>query len=138
MASGAAASFEEYLRRYPQGRFSDLARTQIATLRPAPSGANPSLPGGTCGNGVVVGLDPKGDGFLAVKAGPGLNYQRIDKLHNGDQIYLCTQRGDWLGIVYTRSNQTCNVSGTWRESMQYTGPCRSGWAHGNWIKATAR
>jgi hypothetical protein len=35
-----------------------------------------------CAGGVVVDLDPHGDGFLAVKAGPGLNYARIDKLYN--------------------------------------------------------
>src|SRR4051794_31849558 len=36
------------------------------------------------GTGVVVDLDPHGDGFLAVKSGPGLSYPRIDKLYNGE------------------------------------------------------
>jgi hypothetical protein len=36
MAAGAAGNFEEYLQRYPQGRFSDIARYQIAALRPPP------------------------------------------------------------------------------------------------------
>ena len=36
-----------------------------------------------CAYGIVHNLDPKGDGFLAVKAGPGLHYERIDKLYNG-------------------------------------------------------
>jgi hypothetical protein len=40
-----------------------------------------------CANGVVHNLDPKGDGFLAVKAGPGLHYERIDKLFNGKQAH---------------------------------------------------
>jgi hypothetical protein len=39
-----------------------------------------------CGNDVVHGLNPKGDGFLAVKAGPGLHYKRIDKLFNGEEV----------------------------------------------------
>jgi hypothetical protein len=40
------------------------------------------------GAGVVLGLDPRGDGFLAVKAGPALRYKRIDKLYNGEEAYL--------------------------------------------------
>jgi hypothetical protein len=46
-----------------------------------------------CANGVVHNLDPKGDGFLAVKAGPGLHYARIDKLYNGKQVFMCGQKG---------------------------------------------
>src|SRR3954449_12304238 len=62
------------------------------TAREAP--IRPQIPviiGGDAGydacssNGVVVGLDPNGDGFLAVKSGPGLSYPRIDKLYNGDR-----------------------------------------------------
>jgi hypothetical protein len=55
-----------------------------------------------CGSsGTVEGLNPHGDGFLAVKAGPGLNFERIDKLYNGMQVYICGEQGDWLAIVYS-------------------------------------
>ena len=87
-----------------------------------------------CGNGVVRGLDPKGDGFLTVKSAPGLRYRRIDKLFNGDQVYLCAKAGDWLGVVYTRTRQDCNVVTPWPKSLPYTGPCRSGWVHSHWIE----
>src|SRR5207302_1807078 len=33
----AAADFEEYLRRFPQGEFVGLARNRIAALQPAPT-----------------------------------------------------------------------------------------------------
>lgn len=46
--------------------------------------------GDACGNGVVTGLNPRGDGFLAVKAGPGLDFKRIDKVFNGTQVYSVT------------------------------------------------
>jgi hypothetical protein len=46
-----------------------------------------------CNYAVVHNLDPKGDGFLAVKAGPGLHYARIDKLYNGKQVFMCGQKG---------------------------------------------
>jgi hypothetical protein len=90
-----------------------------------------------CGTGIIVGLDPNGDGFLAVKAGPGVNYSRIDKLFNGEQIYLCQQKGDWWGIVYSKEHRQCNVNNGWPLTLPYTGPCRSGWAHRRWIKLIA-
>ena len=52
-----------------------------------------------CANGRVHRLDPSGDGFLAVKGGPGLNYDRIDELYNGEKVYLRVATGDWFGVV---------------------------------------
>ncbi len=88
-----------------------------------------------CGSiGVVRGLDPHGgDGFLAVKSGPGLTYPRIGKLYNGEQVYLCSDAGDWYGIVYSKRHQDCNVSTPWPQSSAYTGPCRSGWVYKRWV-----
>jgi hypothetical protein len=80
---------------------------------------------------------PKGDGFLAVRGGPGPRYSRIDKLRNGDQVYLCVESDDWYGIVYTKSNQDCNVATPWPKSRPYTGPCRSGWVPRQWIELIA-
>lgn len=91
-----------------------------------------------CGSsGIVRGLDPRGDGFLAVKSGPSLQAQRIDKLYNGETVYLCNQKGDWYGIVYSKKRQDCNVSTAWPKTLPYTGPCRSGWAHKRWIEPYA-
>ena len=61
------------------------------------------------GNGVVEGLDPSGDGFLAVRSGPGSKYGEIDRLYNGEQVYLCAEKGKWLGVVYSKRRQDCNV-----------------------------
>lgn len=90
-----------------------------------------------CGNGVVVGLDPNGDGFLAVKAGPGLRYRRIDKLFNGEKVYICVEAGNWYGIIYTKIRRDCNVMTPWPRSLPYTGPCRSGWVHKRWVEVIA-
>lgn len=87
-------------------------------------------------SGTVEGLNPRGDGFLAVKAGPGLNFERVDKLYNGMQVYICGERGNWFAIVYSqagRFSERCNVSTPWPKAMPYSGPCRSGWVHRNWI-----
>lgn len=107
---------------------------------------NPQTPiimeGGTgldpCGNGYVKGLDPQGDGWLAVKSAPNIKAKRIDKIYNGQEVYVCEQRGDWIGIVYTtRRTADCNTMSPWTATLPYTGPCRSGWAHRKYIDAYA-
>jgi len=91
-----------------------------------------------CGaNGVVEGLDPSGDGFLAVRSGPGTKYAEIDRLYNGNQVYLCAEKGKWLGIVYSKQRQDCNVTTAWVTTQPYTGPCKSGWVHRNWVRLWA-
>jgi hypothetical protein len=91
-----------------------------------------------CAYGVVHNLDPKGDGFLAVKAGPGLHYERIDKLYNGESVIICGGKGVWYAIIYTKARQGqhmryCDVDENPVKTFPYTGPCRSGWAHQRWI-----
>jgi DNA-binding beta-propeller fold protein YncE len=88
-------------------------------------------------NAVVQGLDPAGDGFLSVRSSPGSKNPELDRLHEGDPVFVCTERGDWLGVVYTRAGRECGVTSPWSASQVYTGPCRSGWVHRNWISITA-
>ena len=81
------------------------------------------------GNGSSNGLDPRGDGFLAVKSGPHLKFPRIDQLFNGQDVYVCETRGDWLGMVYP-AEAKCGVgSKSWSVTDSYSGPCSSGWVH---------
>ncbi|AUH65721.1 SH3 domain-containing protein [Paracoccus zhejiangensis] len=67
-----------------------------------------------CAGSIVAGLDPKGDGFLAVRSGPGTDFTRIDELHNGDLVRTCARSGPWIGITYGK-------------------PRRRGWVHGRWL-----
>ncbi|MGH0260990.1 hypothetical protein [Sinorhizobium meliloti] len=91
-----------------------------------------------CGaTGVVEGLNPSGDGFLAVRGGPGSNHAEIDRLYNGEQVYFCKENGEWLGVVYSKRRQDCNVSTPWISTQSYTGPCKSGWVHRNWVRLHA-
>jgi Bacterial SH3 domain len=62
----------------------------------------------------VAGLDPNGDGFLAVRAGPGTNHRKIDELYNGDRVRTCARSGAWFGVYYGN-------------------PRRVGWVHGKWL-----
>lgn len=62
----------------------------------------------------VMGLNPNGDGFLAVRSGPGSNYRMIGQVHNGDRVGTYLRRGDWYAISFGPRDQL-------------------GWAHANWL-----
>lgn len=78
----------------------------------------------TCASSVVAGLDPEGDGFLALRSGPGTGYAKIGELHNGDVVYPCDARGDWVGILLAYPGRG-----------QKPGP--GGWVHGRWLRPQA-
>lgn len=92
-----------------------------------------------CGStGVIVGLDPNGDGFLSVQSGPGGRpYREIDRLYNGNPVYICGKQGKWYSVVYPADGRDCGVSSPWPIKLPYTGPCRFGWIHSNYVRATA-
>lgn len=66
------------------------------------------------GAATVMGLDPNGDGFLAVRTGPGSNYRMIGKVFNGNRVGTYGKQGPWYAISFGPNNQL-------------------GWAHGNWL-----
>lgn len=59
------------------------------------------------GLGVVSGLKPGGDGFLAVRSGADGNYKLLDKLPEGQEVHICSSASDgkWLGVVYSRKRE---------------------------------
>ncbi|MFV0643704.1 MAG: peptidoglycan-binding protein [Sphingomonadaceae bacterium] len=63
----------------------------------------------------VRGLDPNGDGFLAVRTGPGTSFAMKDQIFNGDKVtvFLGEIRGQWYPILY--------------------GNDRKGWANRKWL-----
>ena len=63
--------------------------------------------------GIVYGLDPRGDGFLAMRKKP--NSTQIGKLYNGDRVEILSKSGKWYKIKDLKSG-------------------RVGWSHGNWIR----
>jgi hypothetical protein len=92
--------------------------------------------------GEVIGLDPSGDGFLSVRSGPGGRpYREIDRLFNGNEVYLCGSHGPWYSIVYHQSrkpHRSCGVSTTPSPKRRaYSGPCQYGWVHSRYIKGPA-
>lgn len=92
-----------------------------------------------CGGlGRVVGLNPRGDNFLAVRVGPSTRFTKVDEVYTDYALYLCETRGEWYGVVYHRSGKPadCGVS-TPRRRQPYSGPCRSGWVHGSYVEVIA-
>jgi hypothetical protein len=90
----------------------------------------------------VKGLDPKGDGFLAVRGGPGTGYALRDRLREGDAFFVCNYSRDnqWLAIVFPRKGQhpgDCGVSTSLPKPARYRGPCGWGWVHGKWTEFLA-
>jgi hypothetical protein len=90
-----------------------------------------------CGTGQIVGLNPKGDGFLAVRSGPGKGFAQIDKLHNADRVAICDSDGDWIGIVYGKEECTYSSPVGETQNGPYSGPCRSGWVFGRYVELIA-
>ena len=95
----------------------------------------------TCSGGEVVGLDPRGDGFLSVLSTPGRRpYREIDRLYNGQEARMCDQQGPWIGVVYQgrgRGLRDCNVDAGGPVRWAYTGPCAYGWVHQRYVRVTA-
>ena len=111
-----------------------LATTPTLAADPVPvmHGGEPDMD--ACGGwGEVRGLDPNGDGFLAVRTGPGTGYPMIGRLHEGDGVHFCDQRDNWIGIVYGEPGQDCQANPILPLRQPYRGPCKSGWAHRHWL-----
>lgn len=90
--------------------------------------------------GEVFGLNPKGDGFLAVRSGASTRYALIDKLHKGQKVFICStsKNGNWYGVVYShRDVDDCGVTSPVNPAQPYKGKCKSGWVNAHWIKLLA-
>ncbi len=87
-----------------------------------------------CSLATIKGLDPKGDGFLAVRSDPNGNAKLEDKLYNGDKVWYCDEKGKWAGIVYGKD---CDVSAPANPPKPYKGSCKSGWVFGKWVSVLA-
>ncbi len=89
-------------------------------------------------SGKIIGL--KGGSTLSVRAGPGTQHARLDRLANGRGIHVCDGTPDeaWLGIVYPRSpGQDCGVDAPMNEAQAYAGACAVGWVNAGWVQTDA-
>jgi len=91
--------------------------------------------------GVVSGLAADGDGFLAVRSGANADYKLLDKLQNGQEVFVCNTSSDskWFSIIYTKGQKDidCGVASPISPAQPYQGKCSSGWVSKRWIKIIA-
>lgn len=89
--------------------------------------------------GQVVGLDPAGDNFLAVRSGPSSRQAELDRLGPKRLVTVCDERGHWLGVVYAPegSDADCCTGSPQVARKPYRGPCRSGWVHASHVEIVA-
>ena len=81
---------------------------------------------------MVSGLKADGDGFLAVRSGPGSQYPKIDELLNGEIVIVFQNRDKWAGVVYRTPNATCHSTKT--HPVPYE---KKGWIRTDWLKDVA-
>jgi hypothetical protein len=88
----------------------------------------------TCMSSMVSGLKANGDGFLAVRSGPGSQYRKIDELHEGEIVLVFDGHGEWAGVVYRSPNARCSSISTKPHPVLYE---KRGWVHTRWLKPFA-
>jgi hypothetical protein len=76
----------------------------------------------------------RGSATLAVRAGPGTAFERIDRLGNGTRVFVCDRSGDagWVGIVYGSAD--CGLAAPITPPRAYQGACRSGWVRSSYLR----
>jgi hypothetical protein len=91
--------------------------------------------------GEVTGLNPRGDNYLTVRAGPSARARTKDRLGPGRWLWLCDEAGEWLGVVYGANPSErpgdCGVGTPAARVRPYDGPCRWGWVHSRYVEVVA-
>jgi len=104
-------------------------RTVLAAALAVAALAGPGV-AGDC-TGYVVGVRPisqynhaQGNGFLAVRTGPGSNYTQLGELYLGDEVAVWERQGNWY-YVYCMSGRCLNP--LWGQ------PTPEGWAYRKYL-----
>lgn len=90
--------------------------------------------------GEVYNLNPQGDNYLSVRAGPSSSAEEVDRIGPGTGVSMCQKTGGWLGIVYAPSDEPelqCGTGSPVGSVRAYDGPCRSGWVSDDYIRLIA-
>jgi hypothetical protein len=134
-------ALDELLRIYTQinhsggfimSRFIRLATATAVALSAVSSAAF----AGDC-TGYVVGVRPlsqynhaNGNGFLAVRTGPGSKFQQIGELYLGDEFVVAERRGNWVLVGCMSGQCESPLWGTsypegwaYRKYLDYGGVC---------------
>ena len=76
--------------------------------------------------------------MLAVRSGPSKKYSVVDKLKSGSIVWMCSNKGKWVGVVYPGPKvDSCEVSSPINPAQTYKGRCKSGWIHNSSVGVAA-
>ena len=67
----------------------------------------------------------RGNGFLAVRTGPGRRYRQVGELYRGDLVAVYRRRGNWYEVGCLAG--TC-------EAPLWGAAYPSGWVHGRYLR----
>ncbi|MBW7920735.1 MAG: SH3 domain-containing protein [Rubellimicrobium sp.] len=67
----------------------------------------------------------RGEGFLAVRAGPGAGFEQTGELYRGDEIAVHDRQGNWYAV-------TC-MAGQCMEPL-WGPPMPGGWVYGRYLR----
>lgn len=83
--------------------------------------------------------DPAMDSSIIVFAGPSTDMDTVDFLSNGDKVWICQESDDFYGIVYAPagSDVDCEVASPVDTTINYSGPCNTGWVKAEWVETLA-
>ena len=85
--------------------------------------------------GEVQNVDKGSDQFLALRSGPGTNYDMVAKLKTGQKFAMCDSKPGWIGIiVFPNEKDLCGADSSQKKPIPYNGPCLSGWVSEKYVK----
>jgi hypothetical protein len=125
-----------------------IALALASSASAMPAGSKPVIVGkngddldACLSNAIVSGLNPRGDNFLAVRAGPSTRAAKLAELKTGHALWVCDASADgaWMGVVYNRAGEAfdCEVGSPVPQPVAYAGPCRSGWVAARYVTVIA-
>ena len=87
---------------------------------------------------MTLGLSTSKQSESVVRAGPSSTSAVMDKVKNGQLVWMCSFKEEWVAVVYaTSDNMDCGVSRHINPAQIYIGPCKSGWMHKNNVEPAA-
>lgn len=114
---------------------SSVSAQHVSALAPSVPVVVHGFDFSTCNMAIVKGLKSH-NVSLTVRAGPAATFRRIGRVYQGQQIFACNKRSEWVGIVFGPSGK-CALRTTLVRSPALPKGCRSGWAHQRWIVVTS-
>ena len=88
----------------------------------------------------IRGIDRHGDGFVAIRNGPGSKYSIKKKfVKNGRRVMGCERVGNWIGILYSNSKlenplDECDLHrSNYEKPHPYKGSCKTGWIYKKYV-----